>query len=477
MVKAKKELVGKVKVKKEPEVKALHGFARSAKEHYVFQVAFINSVAPQPWDPCFGGLGTGIVGVCPAGTWTKPTKPTKPGWMSRPQSSTSQNLDTSQAPVVDADLDVVGGEVPAEDADAAVDEDDGNSADVLSFPLETTIIIFVNAPAHGLGSRSGRVLGGYSETINTALRTFQWSGQRCDKKAVKVKAIMAHRARGGRVVVAVRPFDDRTFRLLGEVSLIDGFHEHCCLVDHGDDVIQERGTHTFHKAITVQCLNLGLRSGIGLFPTKYLPTRIGLHRLCNGCCYEPAKITFHFDELSEKGITAFQLQATPGVKRERVKKEVKEEEDAGSPVVLTKRLKGKQTIIKSEFGSVKTELDENGELVQPVDTPLVEPDDPPLETPPKQAAFQSPALFHIKIKREMLEELDACQFEKIAPAADAPPELDDCQFETAAPTVDAPPVKEVSASPSVMQMLMSAAAPPVMEPSIPAVAEESIPPA
>lgn len=257
-----------------------------AKGHYCWQVALINQVVAQPWHTCFGSLGTGFVGV----------------------------------------------------AQGAIRGDDLGPNQV---PLDATIIIFVSAPAAQLQQRGGRTMDGYKDALDTHTRTLEWSGQRNDRQNRRTEAIMNHRRNGGRVVVAVRSPTKREFEILGEVSKVDLVQKAKFLVEHGDHVIQERGTRTFHRYVTAACLNIGLRSGVGLTAARY-PIK-GSVRWCSACCYAPPKGLLHFRELRPDGVAAFQQnrasedKLSKREKREEAKHEKQEVDNTPVPRPL-KRL-------------------------------------------------------------------------------------------------------------------------------------------
>lgn len=188
-------------------------------------------------------------------------------------------------------------------------------------------------------------------------------------------AIIAHCRDGGRVVVGVRPPNDSRFRMLGELRSVDDLQGARFLVESGDDVLREQGTNTFHKAITVQCLNDGLRRGVGLAVARH-PINTEAAKWCKACCYLPPRVVLNFAELHAEGVEAFQLSR----KRKRepgVKIEVKTEPDEGK--THTKRLRFKQPPIK------------------------IEPEDGSSE-PASASALPLPSVLKVKTEPEELEE-------------------------------------------------------------------------
>lgn len=294
------------------------GFARSPEDHYCFQVGLINQVVKSPWVRCFGGLGTGFVGVRPDTPASGSASSRKPSGRARSAAAT-----------------------------AAAEGDEGGAESAV-VPPDATIVIFVNAPAAPLQTRGGRTIDGYKDALDRSQRTLEWSAQRCDKNNKRIEAILAHSRSGGRVVVGVRSPAKRHFQLLGEVSHIDLLARAAFVVEPGDHVIQERGTRTFHKVVTAACLNQGLRSGVGLTPARY-PVK-GTARWCAACCYVPPKAMLHFRELHDDGVAAFQTPVGGPFKRERkVKLEAEVVEPSLAPA---KRLRCKTSpdsvVVKTE---------------------------------------------------------------------------------------------------------------------------------
>eukprot|EP00928_Gymnodinium_smaydae_P003256 TRINITY_DN1116_c0_g1_i1.p1 TRINITY_DN1116_c0_g1~~TRINITY_DN1116_c0_g1_i1.p1 ORF type:complete len:495 (-),score=90.99 TRINITY_DN1116_c0_g1_i1:352-1767(-) len=329
-----------VAVKREP-VEGKRGFAKSAHEHYRFQVAFVDQVVKPPWKICFSSLGTGFLGVRPENA---------PPLVAKQRGMAAEEEDGTQPDALDGTQKA-----------AAKEKGVGVTYDI---PLDATIIIFVRAPAATLQSRGGRVIGAYREFLDTTNRKLEWSGQRMDINNKRVNAIIRHCRDGGRVVVGVRPPSDNRFRLLGELSSVDDLQKARFLVEAGDNVLREQGTNTFHKCITVSCLNDGLKRGVGLVAARH-PTGTKNARWCKSCCYVAPRVVLNFSELFDEGVEAFQslpvkrkrepgmkVEPGTGVKLEEVKKEI----DEGP----RKRLRFKQPVIKVEPD------DESSSMAQPV---------------------------------------------------------------------------------------------------------------
>eukprot|EP00927_Polykrikos_kofoidii_P046817 TRINITY_DN40946_c0_g2_i1.p1 TRINITY_DN40946_c0_g2~~TRINITY_DN40946_c0_g2_i1.p1 ORF type:complete len:619 (+),score=128.06 TRINITY_DN40946_c0_g2_i1:59-1915(+) len=348
----KKELTP---VKHEKKDDTRKGFARGAKDHFRFQVAFINQFVPPPWVQCFGSLGTGFVAVRPGEERPLPAKACSVK-ADRPKS----------APVIqeftgDSDVDAEA------DASARMRQ---KSISMLSpekrIPPDATLIIFINAPTAGVQNRNGRQIGGYKEFLDVAGKSMRWSAQRGDFKNRRIEAIIAHTNRGGRVFVGVRSAinggdETRHFRVLGELSHIDGLQRARFLVEEGDDLLNEAGTRIFHTQITSACLNNGLKHGTGLRVARY-PTMTLQANWCMACCYTPPKAVLHFKDLAASGVDAFTIQSEKVGRAEKVALTPPAIEDikAGQKQVGKKTQKGKVSVeIKAP---VKAQVSTKGKI-------------------------------------------------------------------------------------------------------------------
>lgn len=380
MAAVKKEPGGKVK--QEPGTKqggSKVGFARTALDHYVNQVGFINSVMPPPWKCCFGGLGSGIVGVrpahdAPATAAAAPAAPEAPAaalavgeepepaaapWLGPIDLVAEGPIDLVAEPAADGDVPVKTEPVKmeVEEGEAApAGEEDGSSTKLTH---DTVVVLLVASPAAPSMMRGGKKMGGYKDCLDVDLRTLHWRSQRRDRGKL-IMSIVGHQRRGGRVVVGVREGvgveGGQEYKLLGEVSRVDGVRTSSFLVAEGDEVLREEGTTTYHKYITAACLNDGLRSGIGLaavrFPFKS-DAQGSKAKWCAKCCYEVASCTLHFDELCPAGVAAHQrpyrrpITLMP-LKRRRAKMELKVEVKEEPSERPTKRCRGKQPRVKGE---------------------------------------------------------------------------------------------------------------------------------
>eukprot|EP00445_Apocalathium_hangoei_P046725 CAMPEP_0204015306 /NCGR_PEP_ID=MMETSP0360-20130528/25979_1 /ASSEMBLY_ACC=CAM_ASM_000342 /TAXON_ID=268821 /ORGANISM="Scrippsiella Hangoei, Strain SHTV-5" /LENGTH=440 /DNA_ID=CAMNT_0050958219 /DNA_START=65 /DNA_END=1387 /DNA_ORIENTATION=+ len=326
------------KAKAEP---AKLGYAKGAKAHYKFQVALISSVVPEPWTVCMGGLGSGIVCV-------------------RPGTEKSSGSSSIKAPAAKVNKDKHNeGEEDEAPAAAGGDDEQVEEFAAKTLPEDATVILLINSRHFGSMNRNGKTLGDYpGDVLDVEHGQMRWSSQHKDRRNTMLNAIVAHSERGGRIVVATRGAaearaeeDCRHFKTLGEVSHITDVIRNHFLVEHGDTVIQERGSDLHHKVIKTQCIDTGLRSGIGLIPVKY---RAGsfIGKWCPRCSYEPGCALLHFKELKADGVAAF-------IKIEKEEKNglfLKEEREEGgeycTPERPAKRVRKKgpmsEVVIKKE---------------------------------------------------------------------------------------------------------------------------------
>jgi len=338
-----------VVIKREPGTKpekskakpAKLGYAKGAKAHYKFQVALISSVVPEPWTVCMGGLGSGIVCV-------------------RPGSEKSSGSSSSKAPAAKVKKEQLNeGEEDEALAAAGGDDEQVEEFAAKTLPEDATVILLINSRHFGSMSRNGKTLGDYpGDVLDVEHGQMRWSSQHRDRSNRMLNAIVAHSERGGRIVVATRGAaearaeeDCRHFKTLGEVSHITDVIRNHFLVEHGDTVIQERGSDLHHKVIKTQCIDTGLRSGIGLIPVKYRAGRF-IGKWCPRCSYEPGCALLHFKELKADGVAAF-------IKIEKEEKNglfLKEEREEGgeycTPERPAKRVRKKgpmsEVVIKKE---------------------------------------------------------------------------------------------------------------------------------
>mmetsp|Transcript_109709 Transcript_109709/g.354212 ORF Transcript_109709/g.354212 Transcript_109709/m.354212 type:complete len:454 (-) Transcript_109709:282-1643(-) len=369
------------------------GFARSPKDHYCFQVALINQVVKGPWKRVFGNLGTGFIGVCPD-TPGRARSPSDDGDDGGDDGADEGDADGQGEAEAEAEAEGAAGSKAAGRKKKPADAEAGGTGGGWKLPADTTIVIFVNAPAAPLQNRGGKTIDGYKDALDRSGRTLEWSAQRSDRNNRRMETIMKHRRNGGRVVVGVRSPSSKQFSLLGEVSRIDFFQRAHFLVQNGDHIIQERGTRTFHKEITAACLNMGLRSGVGLIASRYPLSGTQAVKWCNACCYAPPKALLHFGELQDDGVEAFEtepawlkrerkakmeaktetkreLQAV--TKRERVEGDAQASSSSGPAAgdpppakeAPAKRLRCKQPLVKEERSEVRVKAERQEDFVPP----------------------------------------------------------------------------------------------------------------
>lgn len=316
----KKELGGKngknVKIKKElsDTIGGKSGFAKGIK-HYCYQLACVNSIVPSPWKLCFGAFGSGIIGVRPETSEVKEERVKQ----ERKEDKVKKELE---------------------------EEEDDNAESVPALPVDSTVILLINAATSPMMSRNGHIVGSYTESLDIENACLRWSSQRRDKNNRVILAIVAHCLRGGRIVVVARngqTEEGRTFKLLGEVSHIDEVRKSSFLVQDGDQILLERGNNLYHRQIGVTCLNQGLKSGVGLAAARYPLKQQKAVRWCASCCFQPPSALLHFKELMPEGVALYGV--TP---------QVKPSDKDGAEVTAVrpaKRLRSKQAIESASAGA------------------------------------------------------------------------------------------------------------------------------
>lgn len=293
-----------VKVKSEPNLK------RKSKtwdpiRHFTHQVAVVRKFIPAPrkWERFLGNLGTGILGV-------RPLKKRK---------SSARGAIVPQS----ADAEVEG------KAEAAGTEPHG------------FIFLFLNAGAARLQEWNGRTMSGFAPSLDRQRQVLKWESQRNDKTGRVISHIIEHVDAGAEVVVAVRSSPGEDFQILGRTRDFCRDSEARFLVEIGDHLIGERGSSRMHKFITAQCLDAGLKAGIGLVPHQYpLPTNRAVKPLfCSACCWRPATAVLTFGSLDQNAAEILQAETT---KRTSPQALTWQRSSASDPP--PKRLRGKQAI-------------------------------------------------------------------------------------------------------------------------------------
>lgn len=275
------------------DIKSEHA-ARS--RHYRFQVAFLNSIVPPPWEIVFGSLGTGVIAVRPS--------PGKAKSQGEERTKEEQAKDMEVVPIVEEV--VKKAHVHTKYEEAKIEE--GSIGRRL--PSDTTLCLLVGSPAQPLMHRNGRSTGYFDgDTVDAERGTMKWTSQRRDVDGRVIATIVAHCRNGGRLIVATRygkgPGDKRySFHLLGEVGYIDQYQKASFIVKEQDIVVLEKGTKTYHKNIGPGCLTPGLRCGIGLQAIKAPRPVKGKSILwCKSCCYQTGSVLLHFSNMYKGEVT------------------------------------------------------------------------------------------------------------------------------------------------------------------------------
>jgi len=302
------------------------------KAHYRHQVGFLDEVLKPPWKLCFGALGTGIIGIQPETTSSSKSSSSK-------SSSSASRVKTE----------------PAEESEVPS-----------RIPADATVALLLNAPGLGAQGRNGNVMGGYGDVVDVKTKTLHWKSQRSDCKSTKIGAIVAHCRKGGRIVVGVRGTSlSSRFSLLGIVSSIDKVEEVKFLIEDGAFVICDGAK--IHKTIGPACLDVGLKSGIGLVTKRYpLSEKNGKdYTFCKACCYAEPHARLHFDELSKEGLAEYGLGSTRFLKKleaerakVKVERKVKQERSMDESPPRT-RLRFKQEA--PDWAPVKKEREDSSD--------------------------------------------------------------------------------------------------------------------
>jgi len=95
------------------------------------------------------------------------------------------------------------------------------------------------------------------------------------------------------------------FKQLGMVTRVDDVQQARFILNKGDFVLCDQAK--LHKNLGPDCLDAGLRMGIGLTSHVYpLPEKQAKnYKLCTACCYSEGTARLHFDELNEEGVAAY----------------------------------------------------------------------------------------------------------------------------------------------------------------------------
>jgi len=254
-------------------------------QHFKYQVALIHQLIPKPrkWESFYGGLGTGIIGV-------RPKHPPK----DRPATAAPSTPGRVQ-------------------------------------PLAAGyVILFINASTARLQNWNGRTLAGYTPMFDLERRKLRWESQRNDHHGRVIARITEYVQQGSQVVVAVRGGPGEDFRILGRTQQFSLEAPSRFLLQEGDHILAERGSRRIHRHVLAQCLDGGLKSGVGLVPHIYpLPRTFANPLFCSACCRTRATASVLFDEVDEvaasllaapqpaRRLRGKQTPGQAGVKRER----------------------------------------------------------------------------------------------------------------------------------------------------------------
>lgn len=207
-----------------------------------------------------------------------------------------------------------------------------DAAAVKTEKTDSFIFLFLNAAAGRLQEWNGKVMSGFTDCLNRKAKTLRWESQRNDKTGRVIAQIIEHTQQGAEVVVAVRASPGDSFSILGKTRNFGQDSAAQFLLEPGDHLIGERGSQRMHKCITAQCIDAGLKMGIGLVPQQFpLPERTGRVQFCTACCWKPATAIIRFDAWNEVAADILDKGATlkaadprlPDVcgKRRRIKRE------------------------------------------------------------------------------------------------------------------------------------------------------------
>jgi len=166
--------------------------------------------------------------------------------------------------------------------------------------VKASFFLFLNAGAARLQEWGGRMLAGFTPSLDRQKQELRWESQRSDKTGRVIQEICKHVAEGVEVVVAVRSGPGHAFTILGRTKEFSLDSAASFLPKAGDDLICEQGSARVHRVITAQCLDAALRTGIGLFPQRYPFTGKTGTVFCAGCCWKPATALLRFEHLGEQ---------------------------------------------------------------------------------------------------------------------------------------------------------------------------------
>jgi len=231
--------------------------------HFKHQVAVIRKLIPKPrkWTRFMGSLGTGILGVRP------------------------------------------------------LRNEKGRRGQTKGF-----VILFLNASDCHLQDWGGKTLNGYTSCMNLQNGTLRWESQRSDVHGRVIDQINQHVMAGTQIVVAVRSKLCQEYGILGYARNFQLEAKAQFMLQPGDSVVAERGSYRVHRQISAQCLDGGLKSGIGLIPYKYpLPKSFRRPNYCPICCFKRSTALMTFDDFDRELAGLLQPQSCSKGPRKRLR--------------------------------------------------------------------------------------------------------------------------------------------------------------
>jgi hypothetical protein len=178
------------------------------------------------------------------------------------------------------------------------------------------VILFLNASDCHLQDWGGKTLNGYTSCMNMQNGTLRWESQRSDVHGKLIDQINQHVVAGAQVVVAVRSRLLQAYGILGYARNFKLEAKAQSLLQPGDSVVAERGSYRIHRQISAQCLDGGLKSGIGLIPYKYpLPKTFRRPNYCSICCMKRATALVKFDDFDRELAGLLQPPSSTGPRK------------------------------------------------------------------------------------------------------------------------------------------------------------------
>lgn len=184
------------------------------------------------------------------------------------------------------------------------------------------MILFLNASDCHLQHWGGKTLNGYTSCMNMQNGTLRWESQRQDVHGKLIEQISQHVMTGTQIVVAVRSGLHQPYGILGYTQNFKLEATSQFLLKPGDHVVAERGSYPIriHRQVSAQCLDGGLKSGIGLVAYKYpLPRSVRRPSYCSMCCMKRATAVMTFDDFDKELAALLQPPCSTGATRKRLR--------------------------------------------------------------------------------------------------------------------------------------------------------------